>query len=99
MVSDEIIKKAEEYALKSGWSCIEEQLAGAEAFAIKQTYIDAYTQGRADAWKSLVMKYHLVDFVYYCKLQEQQFERQETATKYAEEYMKEYVKLPGGEND
>ena len=58
-----------------------------------------YTQGRADAWKSLVMKYHLVDFVYYCKLQEQQFERQETATKYAEEYMKEYVKLPGGEND
>lgn len=48
-MSDEIIKKAEEYALKSGWSCIEEQLAGAEAFAIKQTYIDAYTQGRADA--------------------------------------------------
>ena len=53
MASDEIIKIAEEYALKSGWSCIDEQLAGAEAFAIKQTYIDAYTQGRADALKEL----------------------------------------------
>ncbi len=49
MSSDSERKAAEEYALASGWSCLDEQLAGAEAFAIR----DAYLAGRSSALKEL----------------------------------------------
>lgn len=47
MSEQDDFKEADEYALATGWSCIDEQMAGAEVFAIRAGFLAGIAHGRA----------------------------------------------------